>query len=280
MTHEFDEGYGREPFASLVRDHPGTEAYPPDAFRLEWGPIFHRGRLDGSAKVLVLGQDPGQHENIARRILVGEAGQRVQGFLRKLGITTSYVMVNAFLYSVYGYGGDRHHTDEAIVGYRNRWLDALLLDTEVRAVVAFGRFAEEAFEMWTDSHTVEDLDDLEITYQHVTHPTYPESASAHGQVPYAEAMEQMLVGWNAAIQALAPVIASPDVPPDPAPYGTALLESDLAPIPERDLPAGGPAWMRGLGAWAVRSGASVDEKRATIVVTVPETDRPWTSAEG
>ncbi|MBD0283370.1 MAG: uracil-DNA glycosylase, partial [Thermoleophilaceae bacterium] len=45
-----------------------------------------RGRLAGSALVLVLGQDPGQHECIARRILVGEAGQRVQGFLRKLGI--------------------------------------------------------------------------------------------------------------------------------------------------------------------------------------------------
>lgn len=280
MTHEFDEGYDREPFASLVRDHPGAEAYPPDAFRLEWGPIFHRGRLDGSAKVLVLGQDPGQHENIARRILVGEAGQRVQGFLRKLGITTSYVMVNAFLYSVYGYGGDEHHEDDAIVGYRNLWLDALLAGAQVRAVVAFGRFAEEAFEMWTDSHTVEDLEDLEITYQHVTHPTYPESASAHGQVPYSEAMEQMLVGWNAAIQTLAPAIASPDVSPDPVPYGAALLQSDLAPIPERDLPAGVPVWMRGLDAWAVRSGASVDEKRATIVVTVPETDRPWTPAEG
>jgi uracil-DNA glycosylase len=52
--------------------------------------VFHRGRLDGSALVLVLGQDPGQHESIARRILVGEAGQRVQGFLHKLGIERSY----------------------------------------------------------------------------------------------------------------------------------------------------------------------------------------------
>ena len=29
------------------------------------------------------GQDPGQHENVLRRILVGEAGRRVQGFLAK-----------------------------------------------------------------------------------------------------------------------------------------------------------------------------------------------------
>ena len=37
-----------------------------------------------------------------RRILVGEAGRRVQGLLAKLGITRSYVFVNTFLYSVYG----------------------------------------------------------------------------------------------------------------------------------------------------------------------------------
>jgi uracil-DNA glycosylase len=75
---------------------PGAEIYPAADFRVEWGPIFYRGWLDGSARVLVLGQDPGQHESIARRILVGEAGQRVQGSFRKLDIEHSYVMVNAF----------------------------------------------------------------------------------------------------------------------------------------------------------------------------------------
>ena len=74
MSHPYDPGPIDEPFASLARDYPGPEAYPADRFRVEWGPIFHRGRLDGSARLLVLGQDPGQHESIARRILVGEAG--------------------------------------------------------------------------------------------------------------------------------------------------------------------------------------------------------------
>ena len=79
------------------------------------GPVFHRGRLDGTARVLVLGQDPATHETITRRILVGEAGQRVQGLLARVGITTSYVMVNTFLYSVYGQGGGtRHATDPHI----------------------------------------------------------------------------------------------------------------------------------------------------------------------
>ena len=61
MTHPFDPGYGNEPFQTLCADYPGTDVYPPERFRIEWGPIFHRGRLDGSARVLVIGQDPAQH---------------------------------------------------------------------------------------------------------------------------------------------------------------------------------------------------------------------------
>src|SRR5512147_792397 len=102
MTHPFDPGYFQEPFGTLASDYPGLDVYPPDQFRVEWGPIFHRGRLDGSARVLVIGQDPAQHETVVRRILVGEAGRRLQGLLARLGITRSYVIVNTFLYSVYG----------------------------------------------------------------------------------------------------------------------------------------------------------------------------------
>src|SRR5437870_4561565 len=102
MSHPFDPGYGEEPFSTLVRTYPEADVYPSGQFRVEWGPIFHRGRLDGSARVLIIGQDPAQHETVVRRILVGEAGRRIQGFLGKLGITTRYVMVNTFLYSVYG----------------------------------------------------------------------------------------------------------------------------------------------------------------------------------
>jgi hypothetical protein len=86
MARGFDPGYGLEPFRSLVAEVPGASVYPASDFCLEWGPVFHRGRLDGTAGVLVLGQDPAQHETILRRILVGEAGNRIQGFLRKLGI--------------------------------------------------------------------------------------------------------------------------------------------------------------------------------------------------
>lgn len=75
MTHPFDPGYGTEPFRTLCADYPGADVYPPARFRVEWGPIFHRGRLDSSARVVVIGQDPAQHETIVRRILVGEANR-------------------------------------------------------------------------------------------------------------------------------------------------------------------------------------------------------------
>ena len=72
MAHPFDPGYFEEPFSTLANDYPGEDIYPPGQFRVEWGPIFHRGRLDGSARVLVIGQDPAQHETVIRRILVGD----------------------------------------------------------------------------------------------------------------------------------------------------------------------------------------------------------------
>src|SRR2546427_12397506 len=71
-------------------------------FRMNWGPIYYRGRLDGTARVIIIGQDPAAAETVARRILVGSAGQRVQGFLRKLGLKESYVMVNTFFYRLKG----------------------------------------------------------------------------------------------------------------------------------------------------------------------------------
>ena len=145
---EFCPGYPA-PFDALVADYPGEDVYPSADFRVEWGPVFHRGRLDGSARVVVLGQDPATHEAISRRILVGEAGQRVQGLLAKLGIDRSYVMVNTFLYSVYGQGGgNRHEDDEAIAAYRNAWLDALLVGTDVTAVVSLGQLADTAYQAW------------------------------------------------------------------------------------------------------------------------------------
>ena len=44
------------------------------------GPIFHRGGLVGSSRVVVIGQDPAQHERIVRQNLLAEAGLLDRGW--------------------------------------------------------------------------------------------------------------------------------------------------------------------------------------------------------
>jgi uracil-DNA glycosylase len=281
MTHEFEIGYPRA-FASLLRTYPGPETYPPPDFRVEWGPIFHRGRLDGSARVLVIGQDPAAHESIARRILVGEAGQRVQGALAKLGIDRSYVMVNTFLYSVYGQGGgERHKHDEGIVTYRHKWLDKLAATNDLQAIIALGGLADEAHEVWRATPAGQACT---AKFAHLTHPTWPQSQRTKTK---AEATAELLTNWNAGLEPLHGAV-SPDVPtPAFTPYGSTFVDGNLVAIPERDLPPGTPDWMRSLDAWAVRRAigeadgptatpADVDEaKRAGIGVKVPRKQRIW-----
>lgn len=273
-SHPFDPGPVEEPFAELARDYPGQEAYPAEDFRVEWGPIFHRGRLDGSAKVLVLGQDPGQHESIGRRILVGEAGQRVQGFLAKLGIQEQYAMLNAYLYSVFGQsGGERHRKDQKIIDYRHRWLDALLTGSDVMAVVAFGHLAHDALDRWLDTPAGQGS---ELATERLPHPTKPEAASKGNEAKRAAAMKEMLGEWNGALERLDGKLGAraPGRPLER--YGDDLLPEDRAAIPEADMPAGAPPWMRSLRTWAARKGDTAEAKRATVVVTVPKDERPWT----
>jgi Uracil DNA glycosylase superfamily len=267
VPHAFDPGPVDQPFLTLARDYPGPETYPADAFRVEWGPIFHRGRLNGSARVLVIGQDPAASENVTRRILVGAAGHRVQGFLAKLGIDHSYVMINTFLYSVYGtFSGAHHKNDAAIIAYRNRWLAALTASARLEAVIALGQLADDA---WSTFTAQAGTSIAALPYAHITHPTQPESSSGGDPQKLAEAIAALLANWNSALQHLHPAIAHPDTPRPLTLYGEAFATADLAEIPEADLPAGLPAWMRSPAAWAQRTGATAAEKRATITITVP-----------
>ncbi|WP_426594007.1 uracil-DNA glycosylase family protein [Cellulomonas sp. McL0617] len=271
MAREFDPGYSG-PYRPLVESYPDESVYPLDSFRVEWGPIFHRGRLDGSARVLVIGQDPATHEAITRRILVGEAGQRTQGLLARLGITRSYVLINTFLYSVYGQGGGtRHIADQGIADYRHRWIDAVVQDQHIEAIISLGQLADQAYTAWkkTPSGTASTA-----AYMTVRHPTYPESASRTGSITKAEAFQKLCDSWNLALDALHGVV-TPDAPVALRHYGSTITPADLAPIPDVDLPAGLPAWMGDLDAWAARTGVDAQHKRATITVTVPTRFRTW-----
>src|SRR5829696_3644791 len=95
---EFDRGPSAA-FAKLFDRVP--EPSEPEDVWFDWGPVFYRGRLDGSARVLCVASDPGPTERIAGRSLVGNAGQRVQGLLAKLGLTRSYLCLNAWAYAVH-----------------------------------------------------------------------------------------------------------------------------------------------------------------------------------
>ncbi|MFD3525011.1 uracil-DNA glycosylase family protein [Streptomyces sp. NPDC058653] len=267
----FDPGYAHAPYAALVGEHPGPETYPPREFRVEWGPIFHRGRLDGTARVLVIGQDPATHEAITRRILVGTAGRRFQGFLHKLGIDTSYVLINTYLYSVYGQqAGNAHADDPDIARYRHRWLDTLVTHNRIEAVISLGGLANTAFDIWRNDS---DSAPYDGAHAHILHPTYPDSASASG-TDYQVAMRRLLKNWNSALTTLSGAV-TPDVQRPLDLYGEAFTPSELAVIPEADLPAGLPSWMRSDETWAARKGAGAEEKRATIVVRIPEDERPF-----
>jgi len=99
MAIEFDSGPPAA-WATLFSTLPDYSQFKQN-FWFDWGPIIYRGRLDGTAKVLCIASDPGATERIAGRTLVGDAGQRVQGFLAKLGITHSYLCLNAFAYGLF-----------------------------------------------------------------------------------------------------------------------------------------------------------------------------------
>jgi uracil-DNA glycosylase len=271
MTHSFDPGCVEEPFRTLARDFPEEDVYLPGQFRIEWGPIFHRGRLDGSPRVVVIGQDPAQHETIVRRVLVGEAGRRLQGFLAKLGVMTSYAIVNTFLYSVFGSVKAATRRDPRLVGYRNRWLDALLIGKRVEAVVALGDAANEAWQMWKATPAGAALD---VAYAPITHPTQPESSSKGDKTKLAEATKKLLKNWNVGLQTLSPAIKHPDAPRSLVLYGETWAPDDRIPIPEADFPAGLPAWMHQQDGWARRAGADLLAKRRNITITVPKGSIP------
>src|SRR5205823_6043013 len=125
MTAEFDRGPPKALAEICARCPPPSN---PKAFWTAWGPVFYRGRLDGSARVLCIASDPGPTERIADRTLVGDAGQRVQGFVAKLGLTRSYLCVNAFPYALHpswGPSADELLAEPTQTTWRTTFYDAV-----------------------------------------------------------------------------------------------------------------------------------------------------------
>lgn len=267
MAIDFCPGYTASPFKTLARNYPGSDVYPTDDFRTEWGPIFHRGRLNGTARVLVIGQDPAQSEAVVRRILVGNAGKRVQGFLHKLGIRKRYVILNTYVYSVFGQAaGNAHIGDAAIAAYRNQWIAGVLDKSPIEAVVAFGSLANQAWTVWLNSPAAAGRPALH--FEHLPHPTSPTAGGA-SDAQAAAATATMLAKYNAAIGRIRPRLTKTDAAAT-ALYGNAFADADLPDIPMQDLPAGIPTWMSTEEEWAKRIGDTAAAKRRTIQVIVPD----------
>jgi hypothetical protein len=136
-------------YATLFADAPSYEPFK-EHFWFDWGPIFYRGRLDGSARILCIASDPGPTERVASRTLVGDAGQRVQGFLTKLGLTRSYLCLNAFTYALHpSHSSSAHHvlSDPDQLVWRNKLYDKAN-GSEIQAIVAFGANAQAAADLW------------------------------------------------------------------------------------------------------------------------------------
>lgn len=204
-------------------------------FWASWGPVFYRGRLDGTARLLCIASDPGPTERVACRTLVGDAGQRVQGFLTKLGLTRSYILVNAHAFALFPSKGPDGATLLRANGQLKTWRNGLydLLKTPaVQAIIAFGEQAQIAVGEWPGRGSTPVFE--------LPHP----SSRDVGALARA---------WRDAIPQLrALVTADPDGSTAGPNYGAGIKEADYAPIPKRDLPWGLPDFI-GDDAWGRRA---------------------------
>ncbi len=210
--------------------------HPKRRFRVQFGPVYYRGRLDGTARVLVMGQDPSTNELLAHRAFVGLSGQRVQGLLARIGITRSYAITNTFLFPVFGQFDAqlrRISLEPSILEYRNTCLDRLRADNALQAIIAFGAAPRHAVEQWPGAQGLPAF--------FLMHPAADERL--------------VLRNWSSHLDGMAAAITpDPDGTVDTSPYGSAFEERDVAPVPRFDLPFGLPDWHGGSGGSSTRDG--------------------------
>jgi uracil-DNA glycosylase len=160
---EYDPGpSGVSGWAQLFAETPnyrglGRAVLDREAFRWQHGPMFFRGRLDGSAKVVVVGQEGAQDESLSHRSFTGGTGARLQWLLSFLGLDRSYLFLNTFVYPIFGqYTPDLRPLAQdlrsPITIHRNRIFDKAVVEGDVRLVIAVGEAAKEAVCTWIGAH--------------------------------------------------------------------------------------------------------------------------------
>jgi hypothetical protein len=185
---------------------------------------------------LIIGQDPSTDEILAHRILVGDAGQKLQRLLNKLGLTRSYVMFNAFLFGIEG-GVDQAmqsiELEATILDYRNQLFDKIVSENQLEAILAFGVGAKLAVSNWPGKGNIPVIE--------LVHPSASDSTT--------------LASWNSKMAA-AHACITPDFngQVDLTPYGTTFTPADSVAIPRFDLPFGIPSWQGTNGTRSHRNG--------------------------
>src|SRR5919197_3311573 len=240
-------------WAALVAETPnyrglGRAVLGREAFRRHHGPMFYRGRLDGSARVVLVGQEGAQDESLSHRSFTGGTGARMQHLLRHLGLDRSYLFLNSFVFPIFG-----QYTDDLrplaqdprspIVQPRTRILDKAVLDGDARLVVAVGRAAKESIATWVRAHggsaDPEHLDSAgggslpgSLRLVGVLHPGSASGGSTSAIKADFQRAGNLVRGWVAADAGWLP--ADPGVQRDLS----AAYQYRSAAIPFRDFPFG------------------------------------------
>jgi hypothetical protein len=207
-------------------------------FWYAFGPVLYRGRLDGSARVLCIASDPGPAECLpfARRTLIGDSGQKTQGFLAKLGLTRSYVLVNAFAVAMRPSqktkGLQVLKTNVAIRTARHGLYDLLLAGGALQAVIAFGDVAHQAYDLWKASNpAVQAVPSFKLAH--------PAAVDRDGSGDDAA-----LKGWAKAVKKLRTIVtADADGDASGPNFGAYFTEVDYARVPRWDLPPMAPTYV-------------------------------------
>ena len=215
-----------------------TELGDNTTFWYAFGPVLYRGRLDGTARVLCIASDPGPAECLpfARRTLIGDSGQKAQGFLHKLGLTRSYALVNAFAVAMKPSkktkGLQALKTNAALRAARHALYDSFLDSGSLQAVVAFGDVAHEAYDLWSAANP----DVAAIPVFKLAHPAAIDRTGGGN--------DKSLKKWKAAVGELRAIV-TPDAGGDAAGpnYGKYFTELDYGRIPRWDLPSAAPEYV-------------------------------------
>jgi len=225
MDLEYDPGpplFWLKKFAQLPDSYYVN--HPSGRFRVHFGGVPYRGRLDDTARVIVVGQDPSTDEAIARRAFVGNAGQRLQKLLHKIGLVRSYIIINTFAYSINGQADNQMRTiaqEPIIKNFREDLLNTIVDRNPIEAIITLGVGAREALATWNNPHN--------IPIHKLYHPS---------------AQTGLTNNWNTHLPNLIASITPDDNSiVDSSPYtGTWSDNTHRKDIPRFDLPYNLPSW--------------------------------------